>query len=305
MDTIGGNREFKMKYLKEIEHEYSVSTQKNVDLLMRTAKFYEDTFKKDVYEFNLSEMTDMLKSFRAKTVNALKHRMSVYSSYIDRAMQEGLVSNNVLDMIMPDEYADLIDKEATNNRYITKQTLLDDISYLTNAQDQVIFMLLFDGVMGKNYENLVNLKVSDIDTKTLVASLIDGTKVILSDDTYNLIQIAVSEETYDTYSKTEIIYPLPKNEYVLRVPKRPKGNELEPVRSNSIRTKIDLFKKDLGMEGITGRSIYLSGVAHRYLSTHGEENMNIPELKEWLKANNVKTNTSEMMGIIRLLVEKS
>lgn len=304
MDKIGGNREFKMKYLDEVKQEYSESTQKNVDLLLRTAKFYEETFKKDVYEFNLSEMTEMLKAFRTKTVNALKHRMSVYSSYINRAIEEGLTNNNVLDMIMPDEYADLIDKEATKHRYITREELFNDISYLVNAQDQVIFALLFDGIMGKNYENLLNLKISDIDEKTLAVKLPEDTEnVVLSDDTYNIVQIAIAEDTYDTYSKSEIVYPLPKNEYVVRAPKRPKGNELEPVRANSIRTKIDLFKKDLGMEGLTGRSIYLSGVAERCLKRFGED-IDMIELEGFLKSNNIRTNTSEMMGIIKILIEK-
>lgn len=307
MNEFGGNLEFKEKYLNELKRKgYSESTHRNAHLILRNAKFYEESYNKDVYNFNLTEMNNMLKGFRIKTTNALKHRMSVYSKYINRAVQEGLTTGNVMDMILPDQYVSLIDKKASIDRYITKEELFDNISYLTNAQDQIIFALLFDGVMGKNYSNLVNLKINDIDEETLVAKLFDGDEVTLSKDTYNLVQLAISEDTYDTYSESEIVYPLAKNEYVVRVPKRPKGNELEPVRANSIRTKVDLFKKDLDMQGLTGRSIYLSGVAYRFLDEFKDidEDFTISELSVWLKDNKIKTNSTEMMGIINMILNK-
>lgn len=304
MDNIGGNTKFKLEYMNLIAEKYSKSTQRNVSLLLRNAKFYEDMYKKDVYEFGRSEMIDMLKSFRIKTKNSLKHSISVYGKYIERAIEEGLVSSNVMDMITFEDYDNIVDIRATEDRYITRKELFENIEFLANAQDQIVFALLFDGVMGKNYENLTNLKVKDINPITLEAKLFDGTEVQISDDTYNLIQIAIEETTYDTYSKTEMVYPLEKNEYVLRVPKRPAGTSQEPVRANSVRTKIDQFKKELGIEGLTGRSIYLSGVAERAINDN-MNNASASQLSDWLLTNEIKTNANEMANIIKMIENKS
>lgn len=301
----GGDLDFKLFYLEKVKENFSKTTYHNIEVLIRNAKLYEDLFEKDLYNFTLSEVTDMLTSLRAKTKNSLRQKMSVYAQYVDTAIAKGvsLNSSNVVRSILSSELDDIVDLEATNQRYITREDLFNTIVYLNNDQDRVVFALLFDGVMGNNYENLVNLKFDDIDRKTLRAKLFDGTEVTLSKETYNLVQLANQEDTYETEYTT---YRLVPNEYVIKAPKRLRGTEKEALRPNSIRIKIDKFKKDLRISGLTGRSIYLSGVADKFIKEFGNNVsvVKLTEVQDWLSSNNVNTNAQEFRGIVELVFNK-
>lgn len=300
-NNFGGNITFKETFLDNVAKNYSTSTQNNIHNLLRSAKFYEDLYGKDLYDFTLSEMIDMLKSQRVKTKNSLRQRASMYSMYIQFAVDEGIGFTNVIRQITAVDYDTMVDLEATSQRYIERKELFTNLTYLINAQDQVIFALLFDGVMGKNYENLINLKLKDINKETLEAKLFDGTVVNLSKDTYNLIQLADSEDTYDSYS--DKTFKITRNEYVVRACKRRIGEEHTPLKPSAIRSKIDQFKKNLDINGLTGRSIYLSGVAERYVnSTDSRRRIDI---SNWLLENNVSTNATEMADIIDVIENKA
>jgi len=304
---FGGNTKFKEKYLEKIKANYSKSTYGNTRNLLVVAKFYEDLFKKDLYDFKLSEMTDMLKGMRTRTKNSLKQKISVYKTYIDIAISEGVTLNNAntMDAILPKDYDSLIDAHANKERYITRDELYTDLSGLNNVSDQLLFMLLFDGVMGENYINLTNIKMSDINPHTREVKLFDGTTTKLSELTYNMCIDAYEEDTYESYGDTGLIRPVKLNEYLLRSPIRKKGTEDEPLTASALRTRIDLFKKLLGIAGLTGRSIYLSGVAQRLCEdVENCMDLTLNEINQWLTYQNVNTNTQEFKSILATICSR-
>lgn len=101
--------------------------------------------------------------------------------------------------IKADEIRNLISSEALKNRYCTRNELKKVLSEkLINGSDKAIFILLFEGVMGKEYSELLTLKAHQIDLDNKIINL--KNKIInISNYTKDTILQTINEDVYYKY----------------------------------------------------------------------------------------------------------
>lgn len=161
------NEEQKKRYLKDL-NENTYTTYLRV--LKRASKL-EKRLGKDLYNFNLHEIEDLLSYLAPKTLPSANSSGSIIQSYIRWAISQDLRDDNLnpLDVMGSLEFYDqFVDK--TNKLLITDEELKDIIGDLENWQDMAIPIALFEGIMGREYSELLNLTLDDlnVDNRTVL-----------------------------------------------------------------------------------------------------------------------------------------
>ena len=104
-----------------------------------------------------------------------------------------------------------------------------------NPQDGVILALIFDGVNFKNkFEELVNLKISDIDFQHRKITLSNRT-ITISEETKSLLHNAINSTEYISSIGEDRKYSLPVSQYVLKSPRGKKQVSEQLISQRIVR----------------------------------------------------------------------
>ena len=160
--------------------------------------------------------------------------------------------------------------EKTN--LFTKQEIIDICNSLVNVQDKFIIYGLFSGIRGNKYEDLVKLKVKDINFDTKEIKLPSG-KIIAMDSYLEDILIDLTDEEFGSYYyklnrsgnyDINSFYKFNMNsEYVIKVkPTCTNGDGLGCMSFQGLQTRFKGLSNILGTS-ILGVNVYRSGVISR------------------------------------------
>lgn len=154
----------------------------------------------------------------------------------------------------------------------TKQEIIDICNSLVNAQDRFIVYALFSGIRGNKYEDLVKLKVKDINFKTKEILLPSG-KIIKMDEYLEDILKDITDKEFGCY-----YYKLNRSgqydinsfykfnmdsEYVLKVkPTVTNNHGLGFMSFQGLQTRLKGLSSVLNIQ-ILGVNVYRSGVISR------------------------------------------
>ncbi|MWV44900.1 hypothetical protein GRF59_14860 [Paenibacillus sp. HJL G12] len=162
------NEEQKTRFLKGL-NENTYTTYLRV--LKRASKL-EERLGKDLYNFSLFEIEDLLSYLAPKTLQSANGSGSIIQNYIRWAISQDLRDDNLnpLDIMGSSGfYLKFVDK--TNKLLITNEELKDIIGDLENWQDSVIPLALFEGIFGREYSELLNLTINDLNIDESTATL--------------------------------------------------------------------------------------------------------------------------------------
>lgn len=258
------NEELKNRFMEQ----YPDSTKMAYEIIFRKTAKTEEQLGKDLCNFNFSEIDGLLYSIGAKTVESLVSAVSVLSGYTDFCILEGYVPTKM------NYYRQFTDKELLKkylNRFAVKNMYLKDKQELQliknvceNAQDEVVFALLWEGVMGENLNELVNLKISDVDFENNKIRISGKHKRVITveSDTIASIQDAIEERYYIRRSNIGADSNMLLNEtsYVLRPVVR-KISE-EKIKPNVIRSRVMRIAELYNNPYITPTNIQRSGMIY-------------------------------------------
>jgi hypothetical protein len=269
------NPELKNVYLNTIDNE---GTRENIGYTFQKARILEDEKGKDICHFNFDELGELWSSFRAKSFAAITTKVSIIVKYIDFCIDKGLadVNYNWAKMYFnEDGLRPYVSKVAIGNKIIDKETLEDIIDFCANAQDAVIFALLFEGVKGRPiqenaFEEVRNLRMVDCNTDTndIILRQDDGkTRVIqISERTMNLIVDAYNQQTYlrkngESTAKLKEIEMIDTG-YVLKlgdIGKNSNSSE-DRISHQVLFRRLKNIAKAYGNSFLTPTNIYMSGM---------------------------------------------
>lgn len=177
--------------------KYSTGTKRVVLALFRKTAVYEKALAKDLYEFSIDELAEVLRSLKAKTVRSLQNHISTIERYIAYAIKLkklGHDFNYASTFDSKNKISDLLDEEAEENMIFEKDEIMEMALNSDNAQDGVILALLFDGVSHKNeFEELRELEKSNIDFDNQQIHLEDRT-IDISIETKMLVEDALDQD---------------------------------------------------------------------------------------------------------------
>ena len=264
------NEEIKNMFLSK----YQESTHRIFKRLFNRSYFIEEKLSIDLYNFNLQQIEEVLYNVNPSTLNSCISVISMLNTYIDWGIIEGLRDSNInpLRNIDPSVYRDYIDD--TLKTYITDKELRLIEDFCNNAQDAVIFRLLFEGVCGKNLIELRNIKNNDINYNKNQIKLNDGNNsriIQVSDRCMDLVKEAQEEDKYikangefDTDKEWLKIIPLNTTDYLLRSCKTNLKHENDTIKYASLYHRIKTITQLLGHNDINPKKIWHSGIYHLY-----------------------------------------
>ena len=197
------------------------------------------------------------------------------------------------------DFEKYIDVTARFNKYITRESLDEMQKQLVNEQDIALVELVFIGVLGKQGEELINLKVKDIIPEKIIRNdkneiiKIEPAKIILpkrkleiNTRTFEILSEADGQKEYyknngeiieTTRSKQMIINT---TDYVLRLAG---STKFDKITYNSIQARINRIKDFFGNPYLSLTSIWHSGMLETLKNIKNEKG--IIEKEDYVKVN--------------------
>jgi site-specific recombinase XerD len=258
-------------YTDETVHVFRFVFYKSYDV--------EDILQKDMYDFNMSELKQVLLNANKSTLNSVRAFASMMKKYIDWAIRTGLTNSNInqMDMFTTKDYEECIDK--SKKLFISEDELIDIEDKLVNYQDKVILRLLFEGANGYEVSELINLKKYDVDYANKRLRLYDDKSgerfIYVSDRCIQIIERAIDESKYyarngekeSAHGKSE--YEYFETDHVIKnvLTGRTKG----AADKNVIYRRIYMIKEIFDIPYLTIKNVWRSGMIKMAVDLYKEE----------------------------------
>jgi hypothetical protein len=267
----------KNRYLENCKYEPN-TIESSIKVLFNKSELAEMHFEKDLCDFNRLEIIDMFKGFDSKSHRYLYGACLHFSEYYTWCQQEGLTNNNINEFAKNMVWTiikEVIPPEEISDKFFGFDQIIQYLNNLTDFRDKFVLYAIWLGIKGKNYSELINIKMSDYNEETKELSLKTGRKIKVDDIFYNIMWQA-DDSLY--YKELEIeneskrfMYKYVQNGYVL---KSRNGDEFNPVNPGLITTSLLRIKEECGNKFISQASVYSNGMIN-FIKNKYKENYNI------------------------------
>lgn len=264
-------------YNKEIKENFLNNYRKDTQLVykrifLKSAKL-EKSLDKDLYNFTTDQLEDVLRDLNPSTLTASRSNASIIIKYLDWSGENGLRSNINPLKVFPPKYFDKF-VNASIQLYVTDEQLRDIEDFCVNAQDAVIFRLLFEGVGGRECSELRNLRKKDINFDEKVLTLYNDKnghkekrELSVSSRCIGLIEEALKQDTYakrngELIEDTRVrqFNNLVQNDYVIRN-SITRTDNYGAVSVHTIYRRIDVIRELFGdLPYLTAKGLTYSGM---------------------------------------------
>lgn len=181
------NEDIKMRYIKEKENTTNTPKGYLIRQFNKAASI-EERLEKDLCCFTLYEIVDFYKTLNVSSVDSLVVLNSHLSLYTQWCLQQNLVPDcqNHYTEIQSGSLIEYINTAAFKKTIVSRDVLYSWLMNLNNPSDAFIMLALFEGIKGKEFCELVNLKMSDFDGNKV--KLCTGRELIISDKLLSLAE---------------------------------------------------------------------------------------------------------------------
>lgn len=285
------NEEQKMRFLIE---RYPLESSRIKYLAdFKLFSEFEKDLNKDVCNFTNNEFIDMFSGgLNAQTFTSLLTKRSTLGEYLNWAFDEGFRKDRVdiKDIITREDLKPFVRKLALEGRYITEENLKELCqNHMENAQDAILFVLPFVGVLGEELSEIINLKVKDCNFKTNEIKIVgrDNNPYKMPEWIMNIIKEACEQTRYvKENGMSESEWRIPKldilpTKYVLRNSgKRKTFNEETKYGYHSALNRFKKTSRLLGYEYLSPKSILKSGIFNELQKRENERELTIQDFKD-------------------------
>lgn len=251
-----------------IESSYNTDDSKKVVANVFYKSYYtEVALNTDLCDFNEGQLSSAMFSLELTTLSSAKGVGSTIKSYIDWCYLKGLRRSNLNIMNTVDDnwYKNTLDK--TKKLLFSKEFIEETVDNLKDYQDKALIMLLFEGVYGKRLSEIRNLKLSDIDEETNIATVYgeDNTKgreVQLTPETVELVKNADIQGHYtNVEGKT---FELIANDYIFRNTTKGRSEVNKTMSQVQLINRLSKIAEMIEMSKFNPNNINRSGMLYVY-----------------------------------------
>lgn len=243
------DKEQKEAFIKEYLKS-KVVAKTSLYAVFRKTELFEEKLNKDASQFTREEILDMFAQFRAKSVNSLLNYAIILKHY-SRLMR----GENEYESITKADVVDLIDK--SGNILLSREELDDVEAQLLNWSDKAIVELLFNGIAGKNMEDIYSVSEECVQGNILC---VNGKEFPLTDRLRELLPKAFAEEEIMSYGNTMKIVEVNGKGRIYKERPNARGIDTEDSRFRWVYRRIQLFRNYLDLPGLTMKNIQSSGL---------------------------------------------
>lgn len=255
------NKETKERFLNSIDMEqYPPRWWERV---FEKTYIFEKEKQKDLYDFTVPDILEFYKFLDIGTFAPLMIYNLNLLKYGQWALNESLIfdGQNHFDEIDNEVLYSCVSKVKVEQSILSYEKFMDLINRkIVNDQDKFIFFCLFEGIKGKNYQEIVDLKMSDIDEDELKATLSSGREVYVPAEFIDICRKADRQTEYYNLPDLEIVRPLIPSGNILKEKSNSRGLDLNRTVYNTITRNINYLDELASV--ITSKSIRDSGMIH-------------------------------------------
>lgn len=258
-------------------NEYGSKTSKVFFLrLFEKSATYEQAYEKDVSNFVLDQILDLLKSFGATSIESLRADTSRLRVYTDYCIQHNMSidSQNHYDSITTPLLKKCLNMRMAQKKFISEETLWDIIDLLQNPCDKYIILAIYEGMYGEQFSEVTLLDKWGIDEKEQKFILSTERDFYPSKELFNIALNAVN--TFE-YSGNEKTIPLSESDYTtFKTSKNASFDDVEHRYKRLLR-RIHKIKTMLEMPALTLPRIRNSGMITMAMKEAEEYGITNPE----------------------------
>lgn len=223
--------------------------------IFKKTEDFEEKLNKDVSKFTRDEILDMLAKFKAKSINSLLNYTIVLKHYSRFVF--GAVGTNAYESIGKADVSDMVDKNA--NILLTREELDDVEVQLLNWVDKAIIELLWNGVAGKNMEDIYSVSEDCVQGNIL---RVNEKEFPMTDRLRELLPKAFAETELMSYGNTMRVIEVNGKGKIYKERPNARGIDTPDIRFRWVYRKIQIFRDYLDMPGLTMKNIATSGLWH-------------------------------------------
>lgn len=305
------DKELKEEFLNDMMNEFSDAiTHVAKSLLLTKITKSEIELGKDFYNFTPSEIETALRNFRAKSVGSLNTYWSILTKYLIYAEpRRDNVDTTLVKMLSSKQLENYVNKVAEKDRYTFREELHGMLLSLNNPQDQAILILLFEGVSGKAYSEITNLLTTDVDIETGVIKTPRKDVKIEDRRTLFILKEAMNQEYYFTDKDSDGVELCKESPYFIKKMQYKNTNDCStPLSTSRLKLKIQNFTDEMGRAHLTGKTIYNSGLAERFLNKYGYDvnpsTVSTEEIRAFLDCECESISPANLRTIVKNIQEK-
>ena len=248
------NKAQKETFIKEYLRS-KVIAETSLYAIFKKTEDFEEKLNKDVSKFTRDEILDMLAKFKAKSINSLLNYTIVLKHYSRFVF--GAVGTNAYESIGKADVADMVDKNA--NILLTREELDDVEVQLLNWVDKAIIELLWNGVTGKNMEDIYSVSEDCVQGNIL---RVNEKEFPMTDRLRELLPKAFAETELMSYGNTMRVIEVNGKGKIYKERPNARGIDTPDIRFRWVYRKIQIFRDYLNMPGLTMKNIAASGLWH-------------------------------------------
>lgn len=129
---------------------------------LKTLEF-EQKFSKDLCEFEDVQITKMYEKWKLSSYDAILNLNAQLSLYCEWCVEKKFSKENHFKELKRDKLMQCIDTKALQDQVIDEEQMDSWLDQMVNPGDKFIFCCLWEGIGGKQYTEIRNMKVEDID----------------------------------------------------------------------------------------------------------------------------------------------
>jgi len=268
------NIEQKQRYIKT--DRFEESTQELLERIFISSETSENQFGKDISQFNQIEVKDFLTGLNSQSPRRLQSTCIFLSDYYEWCYKEGLVDSivNPFDKrITSIIINDIIPKEVLNDKFFTKNELLEMINNIADVSNKFVVYALYNGI---TCDELTALKISDLDFDNNEVKFNTG-RTIKVDTLFKHLMIETQDQThyYDDGIEKESKfnkYTYAESDYVLKICGT---KECDMVNSQYIQKRLRITKKQMENKFISTTTLFKNGLINYIKEQYSKENISL------------------------------
>ena len=254
------NEQRKIDYLKSLEGERTDDYLQTVISVFNKTEPYEEMYEKDLCDFSHEEISSMYSTFGYANVtiyNTFNYNAKKYVEWCDKHLLIKDYVNHFCEFGVAD-FEKYVDVRLEAKRYLTYEEFEELVRGIVNARDQFLFRCLYEFGKSKNYVEIMNMKIGDIDERNCVIKLCTGRVVSVSRKLVEVAREADEELTY--YLRLSLMErTLQPSEYIFKT----LGGTREGINNSAIKYISRIIKLNLddlgGYDKISTATIAVSG----------------------------------------------
>ena len=307
------DNELKVNFIDSIKKHREKNTVKLYEVMLSKIDDSEIINGGELKYFNEKQIDLFFITLNAKSKSSLNTYLSILKDYLtftteyDNTLMTGF--NYVMEMSGNDleKYINTIGIEM---RYITPKELSEIISIpIGDSLCKAITILLFHGIKGEAFSDILNIKIEDIDIENSV--IYKGTDVLFNipKEYLHIFKESISGNKFVEWNvngKIKRELELVDNGYLIRRninPRRDFDFKAKPDK-NLLNRRMLQYYESIGYPYLSVQSIYNSGIVYRMLEYNNFEQIDYRVIEEYLSLSGENISYNTCIGVSKVLLKK-